>query len=201
MKVITLNNEAFLKTCAELISKIDFEPELIVGILDGGGYVSSEFKNSNHFQNVQFNSVKRNRNNSLKNRAIVRFILRLLPYSITNKLRLRESLKAKNSISALDLNSLSNCEINFKFIIECEEKIKSILIVDDAIDTGKTIFTVQNNLRKLLPNAKIKTAVISWTIERSIIKPDYFIFKNTLVRYPWSLDYKGKDFEKKSISS
>ena len=54
---------------------------------------------------------------------------------------------------------------------------------------------------KLFPNAQIKNAVISWTIESSIIKPDYYLFKNVLVRFPWSKDYKGKDFEKKSFSS
>ena len=28
-----------------------------------------------------------------------------------------------------------------------------------------------------------------------------FVFKNVLVRFPWSKDYKGKDFDKKSFSS
>ncbi|GAA4815674.1 phosphoribosyltransferase [Litoribaculum gwangyangense] len=200
MEVITLNNEAFFKTCEELISKIDFEPEVIVGILDGGGYVSNEFKNKNDFQKVQFNSVKLKRKSYLKNNFIVKVVLKLLPYKVTNRLRLMESKKVKKTISDLNLNDLSNCEINFKFINNSEEKIKNILIVDDAIDTGKTIFIIKNKLKKLLPDAKIKIAVISWTIETSIIKPDYYLFKNSLVRYPWSLDYKGKDFEKKSFS-
>ena len=64
-----------------------------------------------------------------------------------------------------------------------------------------TQFIIKNNLSKLFVNTRIKIAVISWTIESSIIKPDYFMFKNVLVRFPWSKDYKGKDFEKKSFSS
>ena len=63
------------------------------------------------------------------------------------------------------------------------------------------MFVIKNNLKKLFPNAAIKTAVVSWTIETSVVKPDYYLFKNTLVRFPWSKDYKGRDFEKKSFSS
>ena len=76
-----------------------------------------------------------------------------------------------------------------------EKNVKSILIIDDAIDTGRSMFVVKNNLKTLFPNAQIKTAVISWTLENSIEKPDYYIFKNVLVRFPWSKDYKQKDVE------
>ena len=91
--------------------------------------------------------------------------------------------------------------IDINFDLGKKDIIKKILIIDDAIDTGKTMFIVENSLRKLLPNTQIKTAVISWTIENSIVKPDYYLFKNCLVRFPWSKDYKHKDFEKEGFSS
>ena len=112
-----------------------------------------------------------------------------------------ESEKARKSIDTLNLYELSSCKLNFQFNSASKEEVKNILIIDDAIDTGKTMFIVKSNLNKLFPNAQIKNAVISWTIESSIIKPDYYLFKNVLVRFPWSKDYKGKDFEKKSFSS
>ena len=84
--------------------------------------------------------------------------------------------------------------------LNSNSKVKNILIIDDAIDTGRTIFVVLNNLKRQFPEANIKMAVIAWTIEDSIVKPDYFIFKNDLIRFPWSKDYKGKDFEKSSRS-
>ena len=68
---------------------------------------------------------------------------------------------------------------------------KSILIIDDAIDSGKTMFVVNENIKRRFPKAKIKIAVISWTLNESIIKPDFYLYKNILVRFPWSLDFKN----------
>lgn len=201
MEVITLNKEAFLKKSSELISKIDFNPDVIVGILNGGGYILSEAKNEKKFENVQFESIKLQRDNRLKNNCLVRLILKLLPYRVANKLRILESNKAKKLISTLNLEDLSNCMIDFKLNSNSKKTIDNILIIDDAIDTGKTMFIVKNHLIKEQPKAKIRIAVISWTIENSIVVPDYYLFKNSLIRYPWSKDYKGKDFEKKSFSS
>jgi len=137
----------------------------------------------------------------MKNHFLVRWILRLLPYSLSNNLRRFESEKARKSINTIDLDSLKQNVIEFAFNSTVKKKIQNILILDDAIDTGKTMFVIKNNLKKLFPNAAIKTAVVSWTIETSVVKPDYYLFKNTLVRFPWSKDYKGRDFEKKSFSS
>ena len=201
MEVITLNNEAFLKKCNELISKIDFNPDIIVGILNGGGYIVNEIKNEKKFESVQFESIKHQRGNRLKNSYLTKLLLKLLPYSVTNKLRIIESNKIKESIKALNLESLSNSNVDFNFNPNLKKTINNILIIDDAIDTGKTMFAVKNHLIKEFPKAKIKTAVISWTIENSIVAPDYYLFKNSLIRYPWSKDYKGKDFEKKSFSN
>lgn len=195
MEVITLSHKAFIEKCAELNSKLDFQPDMVVGILNGGGYVVKEF------QYIDFELVKLQRDNWLKNHFLVKLILRALPYFVSDKLRKIESKKAKQSIQAINLDELKQHVVDFKFDNISRGGIKNILIVDDAIDTGKTMFVIKNNLTKWFPNAKIKTAVISWTIENSIIIPDYSLFKNTLVRFPWSKDYKGKDFEKKSFSS
>ena len=195
MEVITLNNSAFVEKCAQLKAKLDVQPDMVVGILTGGGYVVSAFNYS------QFELVKLQRDNWIKNHFLVSWILRLLPYSLSNNLRRIESEKARKSINMIDLDSLKQNVIEFAFNVTAKENIQNILILDDAIDTGKTMLVIKNNLKKLFPNAAIKTAVVSWTIETSVVKPDYYLFKNTLVRFPWSKDYKGRDFEKKSFSS
>lgn len=190
MEVITLDNETFSKKSTELIYKIDFQPELIVGILNGGGYVVNEIRTIDRFEKVQFEFVKLQRSNCLKHNLFFKFILRLLPYNISNKLRVIESLKARKSISNLNKDELSSSKINFQFNSVSKKEINNILIIDDAIDTGKTMFRIKSSLNKLFPNAQIKIAVISWTLESSIIMPDYYLFKNILVRFPWSKDYK-----------
>jgi len=189
MQVITLNSELFSLKCHELISKVDFNPDLVIGILNGGGFVLDEIKTKYNFESNNFGLVKYKRYNKLKNNPIVNFLIRLLPYKVSNWVRNIESNIAKKSIVTLNLSELSNIEIDLNFTANLDRTISSILIIDDAIDTGRTIFIVKNNLSKLFPKAIIKTAVISWTLEMSIIKPDYHIFKNVLVRFPWSKDY------------
>jgi hypoxanthine phosphoribosyltransferase len=200
IEVITLNREIFSEKCSELIGRIDFRSDLIVGILGGGGYIIDEIMSEVGLDSTQFELVKLQRGNKFKSNYIIKSILKFLPYRITNKLRIFESRKARSSIVDLNLTEVSAESIDFKLNLDSRETVKNILILDDAIDTGRTMFIIKNSLSKLFPESQVNTAVISWTQENSIIKPDYYLYKNILVRFPWSLDYKGKDFEKKSIS-
>ena len=193
MEVVTLNKEAFSKRCDELVSKLDFNPSIIVGMVNGGGYVIEEIKEKNYFPSIIFCPVLLQRKNNFKKNSLFKYVARLFPYSISNRLRNYESKKAEKALDILDFNELSNYVIDFKLDIKKHGTSGKILVIDDAIDTGKTMFMVKNNLTKQCPNAEIKTAVISWTLEKSLETPDYFIFKNKLVRFPWSKDYKGKD--------
>lgn len=201
MKVITLNQKGFVQKCDELISKIDTKQDLIIGVLNGAGFILDRMQNSTMFNFSQIHTVKFQREaTNLKNNPVIRFALKYLPYQVLNEIRILESNRAKKSIALIDIHELSAINIEIGNMSKSIE-IKNILIIDDAIDTGRTMFVVKNNLSNLLPRAKIKTAVISWTIESSIVKPDYYLYRNILVRFPWSIDYKGKDFEEKSFSS
>ena len=201
MEVITLNRRTFSKKCSELISKLDFEADMVIGILNGGGYVIEKFKNNKKYNSTYFKTVDIQRNENLKHNFVVKLLLKILPYQILNRLRIYESLKVKKSIDSLSVDSLKDIKLDIKLNSTPNESIKNIVIVDDAIDTGRTMFIVKNNLSMHFPKINIITAVISWTIETSLVKPDYYLYKNTLIRFPWSKDYKGKDFEKKSFSS
>lgn len=191
MEVTTLNQESFSIKCSELISKLNFEPDVVVGILEGGGFVINEIKTSKNLKKSHFEHVLVQRKSMLKRNSIILSLLKLLPYKVTNWLRNLESKKAEKAIDKLNLSELSNQNVDIKLNSLSNKKIDTILIVDDAIDTGKTMFIVKNNLNNMFPNAKIKTAVISWTIKKSIVKPDYYLYENILVRFPWSKDFKG----------
>lgn len=194
MEVITLNRQSFSNACAELAFKIDIQPDLVIGILNGGGYVVNEIK-QNNFNCSQFQLVQFNRNKGFLDFFAKPFVLKLIPNKILNRLRIYKAINAKKTIHKLNLKELSYYKLDFKFDVSFGNGIKSILIIDDAIDTGRVMFVVKNNLKILFPSAIIKTAVISWTLQNSIEKPDYYIFKNVLVRFPWSKDYKQKDVE------
>lgn len=203
MKVITLNAIDFFKKLDELSGKIDIIPDIVVEVLSAGGYLGKAIKVDEKFNKAQYKQIKiQRRREYIKQSIVFRTLLKILPYIILNRLRLYESKKAKNSIRALNLDELQKDNISFDHLgFSHQKSVKNILIIDDAIDTGRTMFIIKNSLQKQFPKANIKTAIISWTLENSIIKPDFYIYKNVLVRFPWSKDYKGKDFEKKSFSS
>lgn len=202
MQVITLNHKEFLKKLEELCEQIDMVPDVIIEVLNAGGYLGVAIKSSNRFKNVHFKRVKLQRiGESIKSSLIFRIILKILPYSVLDKLRIYESNKSKRTLDTANINELSKLEIDLNDLhFPKETKIQKILIVDDAIDTGRTMFIVKNNVQKLFPEADINVAVMSWTLKKSLVTPNYYIFKNSLVRFPWSKDYKGKDFDKKSFS-
>ena len=142
------------------------------------------------FSEIPFLSVKVQRSiETFKTNIVFKYLVKLLPYFVLNRLRIYESAKARKLKSKMSLTELSKININLNY--SPKQSVKNILIVDDAVDTGRTMYLVKNNLKKQFPEASVKIAVLSWTMEDSIVKPDFYIFKNVLVRFPWSKDYKG----------
>ena len=70
----------------------------------------------------------------------------------------------------------------------------TILIVDDAIETGQTLKRIVELQREVNSAATIYTAVISWSIAyrnpvQNAVTPDFFISKR-IQHYPWSKNSK-----------
>jgi|TARA_R110002049_G_scaffold138352_2_gene298358 hypoxanthine phosphoribosyltransferase len=192
MKVLTLNTETFEKESLKLISKLEVNPDLVVGILSGGGHVLEAIKQHPNVKSSLFEVVTLQRQSTNVKQRFLKPVLSILPYSILNWLRILESNSVKAKISNLDLEKLQDNTIAFDTVNTIAKPIKNMLIIDDAIDSGKTMFVVKSNLQQKFPKAKIKIAVLAWTIDSSIIKPDYYLYNNTLLRFPWSNDYKRK---------
>ncbi|MBT8259926.1 MAG: hypothetical protein KJN82_01320, partial [Bacteroidia bacterium] len=76
MEVTTLNQESFSIRCAELISKLNFEPDVVVGILEGGGFVINEIKTSKIFKKSHFENVLVQRESKLKRNSIILSLLK-----------------------------------------------------------------------------------------------------------------------------
>ena len=74
-----------------------------------------------------------------------------------------------------------------------EKENKKILIIDDAIDSGDTLSAIVETLKKTNPKAKVATAVLTETTKNPAIRADYTLYRNqTLIRFPWSNDYRKK---------
>jgi len=192
MAVVTLDENSFDIMCTKLATDIlasGYSPDVVVSIATGGDYVAAKMRNK---MDANFYSVKKTRSstktkNSLFGRFLFAFI-RLLPYFILNILRKIEhyfliSKPTCDNSSADNLFSLS-------FVDELSGA-ECILIVDDAIDSGKTIHAVRESIRAVVKEkVVIKVASLVVTTEDPIVYPDYYMYENTLVRFPWSKDFK-----------
>lgn len=70
---------------------------------------------------------------------------------------------------------------------------KTILLVDDAIDSGSTMSSVQAYLKGVSAgDAEIICAVVARTRSprHQVVAPEIVLYEETLVRFPWALDYR-----------
>lgn len=185
MKVITLSDSEFYEKCLELqrLVQADFAPDIILGIATGGMLVAR-----NMFKDVEHKTVDCGRPSTRlkkKESSLFKFI-RLMPESVRNFLRICEAkiLKARSSrwnplpeVSLPDEKSFDG---------------KAVLVVDDAVDSGRTLRAVMKALQTKTNAARIMTAVITVTQSENASLVDYSLFSNILIRFPWSMDYRKK---------
>lgn len=79
------------------------------------------------------------------------------------------------------------------FNIPSLEKFKKVLIVDDIIDSGKTIEKVMTLLKNSYPNIEFKVASLFYK-EDALVRPDFTINKaDKWIDFFWEVDLDLKD--------
>ena len=199
MKVITLSQKELRSEAFALCNTIredNFIPDIILGIATGGIYISQPIKEC--FEEKAWHGfyaeIKLSRHTTkIKKSTNIKSILQRLPYDILNLLRILEvTLFEKMKSNAYNPNKESRVYLPKKLQEEIKDA-KSILLVDDAIDTGTTLLAIKNVIKSLNPHITIKVAVLTVTHKEPYIEPEYTNYKRTLLRCPWAEDYKGED--------
>ena len=198
MEVRTINSSELEKlslTLLEAVQKAHGNIDTLVGIASGGAYISrimqkklrSEGWHGSYFElSLPRSSTQTKRAFGLKR------LLTKLPYSILDLLRKAES-------RFHEARKPAKCDLSSKQVpLLPEEKqiigtAQSLLIVDDAVDTGTTLLAVKQTIQKINPDIKIITAVLTVTHKTPYIEPDHTLFRDVLLRCPWAEDYKGED--------
>lgn len=191
MKVITID---FNSACVELAEKVkeSYQPEVIVGIATGGLFVAQILSEQ---MNIPLVVVKKQRPmTKIKNKIRLDLVLKKIPYVVSNILRVLETKfneyrfeKNKSNISYSD-NSVEWIEGSFTSL----SSFNKILIVDDSIDSGKTLYLVKQFIKMNLDDkVEIKMAVLNQTFKNPLVNPDFLLDKNVIYRFPWSKDTKG----------
>lgn len=199
--VITLEHSDLVEVMRELWEMIEEkhgEPDGIVGIATGGLYCAELLKKITTAP-VFTCSMKRPAT-EIKEKFSTKLILKLLPYSVTDRLRLMEDnlLERKTLQHAAEIPKATDMLMeDLEDIVKVclSLKLRHIVIIDDALDSGATMACVLANLKGKLPDfVKTHTAVITQTRKQVLLKPDFKVYTETLCRFPWSFDFRKKLF-------
>lgn len=191
MKVVNFDQEVFESFLDEKLKDflIENSSVLIIGIKEGGipiaELVKSILEKKTSIQ-LDFITIKSQRpsTKSKKKSSIVKYLLKnlfkVLPQFFLNQVRIYEHKFLMN-------NKNQDREVNFpqnlNFI-----KYDKILVVDDAVDSGYTLKNVVEKLEKNNSSAKIYSLAVVVTDKNAVKIPDYYLYSDVLIRFPWSLD-------------
>ena len=199
MKTLTLSRKSLTDLSHQLLSIIHQDSttiDMIIGIATGGIYVSQPIYEELQKQQWEgtYTEVKLSRSSTEKKESLgVESILTKLPYPLLNLLRTIE-VKYFETFKSNDYDDTIEERVRFNDTqINDIKQSKTLLLIDDAIDTGSTIMALKNVIQKINPTITVKVAVLTVTHNKPYIEPDYTLYKKVLLRCPWAMDYKGKD--------
>jgi hypoxanthine phosphoribosyltransferase len=192
--VISLDSQDFDAVCADLMAMVhrDRAPDLVVGIPTGGAYVAEAMTKAVETDMTVLDLTCRRPSSKLKKGSPLKKMLTRLPRPVVDQLRVIEHavLTRKPARPLVEGYQFLTDELErIAAWFAAAERPPSVLVVDDAIDSGATLLQVTDVLRTMAPHGTtIRSAVVTVTTDRPLIRPDYTMFHRQLCRFPWSLD-------------
>lgn len=192
MRVITLPEPAFREACHLLADRINAAGKdyaLAVGVITGGARVADHLLP--WLAPVEREDILFQRPGTARKDAnpLIFRILRKLPRFVSNWMRMAES-------EYLSRTSRRVVSRHPEISSGMEQKIKnispggSVLVIDDSVDTGATVASVLDALRKINPEINFEVAAITVTMHNPMVTPDFTLYPaRTLIRFPWSKDF------------
>ncbi|MDE6638566.1 MAG: phosphoribosyltransferase domain-containing protein [Muribaculaceae bacterium] len=182
--------------CLANIIENDLQIDALVGVRRGGSFVCDAL--CKHLQEGRYGArydVELQRPSTKHKNGTLSRILKLFPRPVLDVMRMAEStlLSFRRKIKSPAATS-KKVEIpkGLAYILKTIEFPK-ILLIDDAIDSGDTLFAISETLRNINPKVTIRIAVMTVTTQNPRIDADFALYKNkTLIRFPWSNDYKNR---------
>lgn len=175
----SLRNECTL--WAKEIKK-EYLPDIIIFIAKGGFLIGLAFQEIFGCPLIGVDATRKGN----KVKEMLTPILSHLPKIILNMARATE---VKSGIH----NKHTERAVEFHASIDAidKKKVKRVLIVDDAIDTGYSILTVYDKVVDIFTDSVVKLAALNvWDQSKLIVRCDYCKYENTILRTPMSKDSK-----------
>ena len=196
LDVVTLDEPALATASRGLIEKVlasPYKPTHIVAIASGGLHVAKSMVKyvgpSVSFFEVR---VQRPSTESKRTSLAIR-ILPNLPYLVTDRLRLFESYlleRLQRKKSREKHRELPESAAAQLARIPAGSGAR-VLVVDDAVDSGSTLYGVLVGLRHVkAAGGEVRSAVLTVTHSSPLARPDYYLFERVIFRFPWSYDFR-----------
>jgi hypoxanthine phosphoribosyltransferase len=193
--VVSLDRKSFDEVCAELMRHVnnDRRPDAIIGIRTGGLVVAEAMaRAAGGDMPVLSMTCRRPSSRHKPTSSKVRRLVANLPRPLLDQLRLvehailtRRAPAAPHGEYRFDEDELQDLDA----WLAGSGRHPSLLVVDDAVDSGTTLAVVLGAVRSRAPRtATIRSAAITVTTERPLARPDYALYHRQLCRFPWSLD-------------
>lgn len=193
--VVSLDRRRFDEVCAELMRHVldDRAPDVLIGIRTGGLVVAEAMaKAAGGTMPVLAMTCRRPSSRHKPTSSRVRHLVAQLPRPLLDQLRVVEHALLTRRPPTVPHGEYQFDESELHDLdawLAASGAAPSMLIVDDAVDSGTTLSVVLGAIRRRAPRtAAIRSAAITVTTERPLVHPDYALYHRQLCRFPWSLD-------------
>lgn len=193
--VVSFDRASFDEACAALMRLVvqDGCPDALIGIRTGGLYVAESMAKAAGYTVPVLSLTCRRPSTQYKTSvATLKKIITKLPRPVVDRLRIMEhSLLTRKSqpVQPGDFQFDSEELALLDDWLESAGQRPSLVVVDDAIDTGATLSRVLDAVaHHAPPTARIRSAVITVTTPKPWALPRYTLYSQQLCRFPWSLD-------------
>lgn len=189
MKTITFDEKLFENSVLQLWERVgmEFIPEKVIVIESGGGYLADVLVKNRKLSPTDIVRIKTTRKLTRVKKSHGKTLIKFFPGFINILLRKIESYSKEFIFMFFKLKEERVVDVisgEFSEIVG-----KKVLILDDAVDSGVTLKSVFEFVESNSSNmTEIKSAALTVTFKNPLIFPNYFVYKRTLIRFPWAID-------------
>jgi hypoxanthine phosphoribosyltransferase len=194
--VLGFDQDAFDRACAVLMTQVmrDGPPDALIAIPTGGLHVARAMVKAVAHRVAILSLTCRRSSTRYKTGGgtVLKTVLSRLPRPVVDQLRVAEHALLTRKPAAHDPDG---------YLLHADEIVRlgtwlrnagpapSLVVVDDAVDTGTTLSRILDIVRSQVPlAARIRSAVITVTTPQPAALPDYTLYRRQLCRFPWSFD-------------
>lgn len=198
-RVVTLDDERLRREMYRLWQTVldaGERPEALIGIATGGIFCARALEAAAAVPVLT--CTMRRKSTKTKSASPMTRALPYLPYAVTDLMRQYEDIFFERRVQSAGPARIPEPSPSLsKDIAEIAEFVrgqglKSVLVIDDAVDSGATLGCVVDALRAALtPETRVISAVVTQTRPDPLFMADFSLYHLVLCRFPWSFDFRG----------